>query len=627
MNNESSQDSVPAKKHRTKRHGDDMTEKSEKRDGSAKMLKKMDTLLDAMKEQQHQMMMYAAQIQQNPKNDQIQREINLSGTSTDPVQSQKFHRDVRRAFQTCTAFLTMGILFLLGYYTYMMVDDYIAPFFWAILFSIILRKPRAILYRVVSPLRNIEKTSKSFKDVFLQKMQFVWMRVFLKPLLLLTTMAVVSYISCFIIGWGCWIPWVWLLAVILLVAVVLSVVLAISGSSSLDSLITTLLVVGFVLCIVLFVVLFVFKAATETADFTWKIHDMVKTTIKDPYWGQLLQEYGVTSEAVDEYMVTGRKYLDDWVTEQGYNLTEIEETLYSFTDSGVETAVESESIPIDAGVESGGFMDYLDLIDFDEIMGYYEAFTETVSVDQLSSIGTTVTDFLLGTGTGIFSIFGTVIAYLLSAVDVLLQFLVFVGALFFFMESDESFVEMTVKIFPVSKMHQKKLANTVQKNIIQIFVSSVLLCFSHGFATLLLYSILSLDFAYSSAFLTGIMTLFPLTSPWLVYMPALAISYLEGGGYWVLAAAISLFLLEQALGAFVDGEIHQMIPGSSPYLTGISLALGVSTFGAQGVLIGPMLVICCKTFFELFCENVAEDSVSLSMMSSIEEQREKEKQA
>ena len=486
-----------------------------------------------------------------------------------------------------------------------MIDEYLPPFFWAVLLSIMLRKPKAILLRLSHPLREIENNENlGYFGKIKEKAIFLCLK-FKTPVYAVIGAAIFGKISCFILGWLCWVPW-FTLTIILLVAFGLLVLLtSFSKADSLDGFFTTILIVGFLFLVALFVFTVGFKAVTETGDFAFKIQDIVEQKIHDPTWGTMLEEYGITEDSISEGISTGREKLDEWATSQGYNITEIEETIlfYGSMVSGNETDISDITVPINETLteEEGSYMDY---IDFDQLYEYYEMVIDVVDMEQVGSIAGSVGGVLFSSGTGIVDFFSSIIASLLGAVDVLLQFIVFIGALFFFMESDESFVAMTVKIVPVSREQQRYLYETIHQNIIQVFVTSLLLSFSHGLATLLYFSIFGLDFAYSSAFIVGAMALFPLTSPWLIYAPSLLIAYLHGSGY-VLYIAIGLFVLEQVMG-MVDEQIYHMIPGSSPYLTGIGLAVGVSTFGVQGILLGPMLIVTTKTLFNIFCLNVAQ---------------------
>lgn len=59
---------------------------------------------------------------------------------------------------------------------------------------------------------------------------------------------------------------------------------------------------------------------------------------------------------------------------------------------------------------------------------------------------------------------------------------------------------------------------------------------------------------------------------------------------------------------FVE-RIESIVPDSSPYLTGLGLIFGVGSFGTEGVLIGPLLILLLKTTFQLFVENVTSPNM------------------
>ncbi len=51
---------------------------------------------------------------------------------------------------------------------------------------------------------------------------------------------------------------------------------------------------------------------------------------------------------------------------------------------------------------------------------------------------------------------------------------------------------------------------------------------------------------------------------------------------------------------FTDPYIYSKIPNSHPYITGLSIVLGFSAFGVEGVLIGPLLIIFAVTIYDMF---------------------------
>lgn len=536
----------------------------------------------------------------------------ISSTTSMVDLQEKYSRDVRRAFQIATSQLILLLLLTLGYFTVNMIDDYLPPFFWAVLLSIMLRKPKTVLMELSDPIKDIETENLGYFGTMKKKFIFLLTTVITRYAKHFVGVVIAAKLVCFTIGWGCWVPWLSLIIGVTAFVLIIIVIASVSNSSSLEGFFTTVLVFGFLILVILFIVTFGFKAVTETGDFAFKIQAMVEEKVHDPMWADLLSEYGVTEESIAAAIKTGRSQLDIWVESQGYNMTEIEETVISYGEmltgtnaNGNMTVVEGDIVPAnDTAVAESGWMDYIPDIGFDELQEYYNSAMEIIDFEQVSNVASSVGGFLFGTGHGVLGLFSSILGSLLGAVDILLQVIVFIGALFYFMSSPESIISSGVRIVPVSQRQQEYLAETIHQNIIQVFVTSFLLFFAHGTATLLYFSIFDLDFAYSSAFIVGAMTLFPLTTPWLIYAPTLLIAYLNGSGY-VLYIAVGLFVLEQLVG-FVDEQIYALIPGSSPYLTGIGLAVGVSTYGVQGILIGPMLIVTTKTLFEIFCANVAQ---------------------
>eukprot|EP00339_Tiarina_fusa_P019710 CAMPEP_0117012690 /NCGR_PEP_ID=MMETSP0472-20121206/10626_1 /TAXON_ID=693140 ORGANISM="Tiarina fusus, Strain LIS" /NCGR_SAMPLE_ID=MMETSP0472 /ASSEMBLY_ACC=CAM_ASM_000603 /LENGTH=184 /DNA_ID=CAMNT_0004715823 /DNA_START=702 /DNA_END=1252 /DNA_ORIENTATION=- len=183
-----------------------------------------------------------------------------------------------------------------------------------------------------------------------------------------------------------------------------------------------------------------------------------------------MTEYGITEESISDAIHTGRGHLETWVESQGYNITEIEETIIVYgamlsgndtlAIAGNETMVSSSSN--DTVVEDTGYMSYVTAylpegvvaaipdIGMDEIREYYNSVTELIDFEAVGNIAGSIGGFLFGTGSGVLGMFSSIISSLLGAVDLLLQFIVFVGALFYFMESDDSVISMAVKIVPVS---------------------------------------------------------------------------------------------------------------------------------------------------------------------------------
>jgi len=354
-----------------------------------------------------------------------------------------------------------------------------------------------------------------------------------------------------------------------------------------ESLVSMILVASLVIGIITFLIFFLFKAVQESVLFFFDIKALITLKAKDPYWTEVLQDNGITPASIEATYQTARTYFEEWITNQGYNLTEISEAISHYVNSN--------------STEAGGFdMSMLNL----NSGAVMTAIQDKVSFESVTNVFSEGTSLLFGTGVGIFSVLLNLISPILGLIDNIFAFIVFLGALLFLVESELSLVDTVFEFLPVPKDQQNQIAQYIQGNISQIFVCSGLLCFSHGFFTWLFFSLAGMDFAYSAALITGLTAIFPFVSPWFVYAPALLIFYLKGHSF-VLIIGVCLFFLDQIVGSFVDDRVYQLIPNSQPYVTGLSVALGVSSFGIAGILVGPMLVVMIKTFFQLYAVNTS----------------------
>lgn len=100
------------------------------------------------------------------------------------AESKEYRFGVRAAFQIATVQLA-GICFLsLLYYNYIMIKGYTAPFFWALIFSVILRKLKNYLLVLLLPLKEIETQNTTFLSRIFYKLKYLWFELFKKPITL-----------------------------------------------------------------------------------------------------------------------------------------------------------------------------------------------------------------------------------------------------------------------------------------------------------------------------------------------------------------------------------------------------------------------------------------------------------
>eukprot|EP01103_Thecamoeba_quadrilineata_P016066 TRINITY_DN5271_c0_g1_i1.p1 TRINITY_DN5271_c0_g1~~TRINITY_DN5271_c0_g1_i1.p1 ORF type:complete len:602 (-),score=92.37 TRINITY_DN5271_c0_g1_i1:64-1770(-) len=502
-------------------------------------------------------------------------------------EQNKFRRDVRRAFQICAAQIVSLIFLAIIYYTYEMLQDHLYPFLWALFFSVLLRKPKTTMLNYLDPLKQFEV--EGFINSFRKKLTYLWNSGLCYVFYVLSSFYILLWVLALTNFTDLYNDFTVLLIttalIIFLVGLMVSV--AYSNHDSYESLVATILAATLVLGVCSFVVFFLFKAVQESVVFFFDIKTMITVKANDPYWTELLAENGITPASIEATYQTGREMAENWATNQGYNLTEISETISFYVNRNSTELVSYSTLVND--------------LDFHSVLNVIQ---ERFSWEHTTNFINEASSILLGTGVGFISILSELISPILGLINNIFAFVVFLGALVFLVESETSLVDTFFEFLPVPKEQQEQIALYIQGNISQIFVCSFLLCFSHGFFTWLFFTLAGMDFAYSAALITGLTAIFPFVSPWFVYGPALLIFYLKGNSY-VIFISIFLYFLDQIVSSFVDDRIFQLIPHSQPYVTGLSMVLGVSTFGIAGILVGPLLVVMLKTFFQLYSVNTS----------------------
>jgi len=469
-----------------------------------------------------------------------------------------------------------------------MVEPIIGPLFWALIVSVLLRKPKLFFTQSLEPFKAMEHNhTGSSLDLWRQKTQFLVHFLYPAPIAYYIAIVILSRVSCYFFGWGCWIPWLYITIALAFLCFVGIMSLATTRYTSYESLVSMALVAGVIFGCFFFVVFFLFQAVVETSSFFFRVQELVRTKVNDPTWAQMLDDYGITSETIAEHAAIGKKMLNEWLLDQGYY--SIEET-----QSMIETAREYFSADLLSWAKIKESLTNLS----------YTQIKEIISWETLSSSVTNAGSLIFGTGISVLGTLGSIMASLYGMINGVLDSLVFIGALLYFVQSEEdSLVDKAFQLLPVRREYQMHVSHAIRDNITGVFLSSLLLCIVHGFATFTYFTLLGLDFAYSAAFITGAMASFPLLSPWMIFGPGLLALYLQGNQF-VIYYAVALFISEWVIGAYADDAIFNLIPDGHPYFTAVAAVAGVSTFGVPGVLIGPMIIVLTKTVYELFTQNL-----------------------
>ncbi len=135
----------------------------------------------------------------------------------------------------------------------------------------------------------------------------------------------------------------------------------------------------------------------------------------------------------------------------------------------------------------------------------------------------------------------------------------------------------------------------------------------HACATLLLYKMFGLDFMYIAATMSIFLTVFPILYAAWVCVPWCLLYALRGETFFALFLLAMHYGVYNQLDAWALGTFQKNVqkrrhagtrasdPSRNEFLTGVSVFFGVTAFGSDGVLLGPLLVslgVATYNFFQ-----------------------------
>jgi hypothetical protein len=225
---------------------------------------------------------------------------------------------VKLAFQTATAQALTVFFCFVGYQMLQMFSEVAQPLFWALFCSVLLKGPKDRVLEYA--MENLGKIGG-----FFARLKFVLTKfaIVFFPLLF------VAIVHHFVVGDF---PWIWILLLVGIMVFTLLVCLAWISQDSYDSFLTTSLLFLVMFGTIVFVLFFLFKAVMETSELVMDLKELVETKINDPKVGEFLKSLNVTAENIEEKAGFIRLHVEEWVSEQGYNVTQIKEFVEKYED-------------------------------------------------------------------------------------------------------------------------------------------------------------------------------------------------------------------------------------------------------------------------------------------------------
>lgn len=149
----------------------------------------------------------------------------------------------------------------------------------------------------------------------------------------------------------------------------------------------------------------------------------------------------------------------------------------------------------------------------------------------------------------------------------------------------------------------EKLFVSIRNSISRIFVCSFIIGFTHFWSTFISFYLTGLELKYIFSALSAFLSIVPLLGSWIIWMPACAI-LLSRAQYM---SAIIIGFVQLFTNNVIDSYIFSYVPGN-PYYVGMSVFLGVSSFGLSGMITGPLLAGLVVTTLNIFKSYYVKDS-------------------
>jgi predicted PurR-regulated permease PerM len=111
----------------------------------------------------------------------------------------------------------------------------------------------------------------------------------------------------------------------------------------------------------------------------------------------------------------------------------------------------------------------------------------------------------------------------------------------------------------------------------------------HIIITWLVLDICNIKFLYILSLLSGIITLIPIITPYIILIPSniLNLIYNEFSFMNILILNIAYYILITS----IDNCVYKRnVRKSDPYITGLSFVMGMYTFGLKGIIYGPVIL-------------------------------------
>ncbi|XP_071533777.1 transmembrane protein 245 isoform X2 [Panulirus ornatus] len=186
----------------------------------------------------------------------------------------------------------------------------------------------------------------------------------------------------------------------------------------------------------------------------------------------------------------------------------------------------------------------------------------------------------------------------LSLLNALISVVIFMSSLFYVLSASDSVYKPVAILGNLAPGQMNHLGKAVEDAVNGVFIASLKMGAFYGMWTWLLHSLFSTNIVYIPSVLGAVFGAVPLVGTYWAALPGvLELCWSRGSP----TLAMLLFAAQLLPMSCVDTAIYADIKGGShPYLTGLAVAGGIFYWGAEGAVLGPMLLCILKVATNIY---------------------------
>lgn len=198
-----------------------------------------------------------------------------------------------------------------------------------------------------------------------------------------------------------------------------------------------------------------------------------------------------------------------------------------------------------------------------------------------------------------------------SALSAVFSALLFTTLLFYLLSAQRSWLDAILSFHP-SEAGKGNVRGALAKTVQQLFLINLKLLLYHALFTYLAFSAFGVPLVYTATAVHAVFAALPLFPSWLV--AALAGLYLTLSWHWAVGLAFAA--IHTVWLSYADYYMQEEVRFGHPIVIGLSIVAGVTAYGAQGAIIGPLLVSVTVACYMLLGEALAQSSSTSSSSSA-----------